>query len=73
MAGFFAANLLIFDRQVGTAESGRIKNGTVYDCFQFCLRNHLRVNIRSHSVISGRALRRGRAPTAEVDARSTSV
>src|SRR6202171_3680915 len=32
-----------------------------------------RANHRSHSVISGRALRHGRAPTADVDARSTSV
>src|SRR6266404_4158948 len=32
-----------------------------------------RANHRSHSVISGRDLRHGRAPTADVDARSTSV
>jgi hypothetical protein len=32
-----------------------------------------RANHRSHSVISGRALRHGRARTADVDARSTSV
>ena len=32
-----------------------------------------RANHRSHSVISGRGFHHGRAPTADVDARSTSV
>src|SRR6267142_4097573 len=44
-----------------------------WTCLPLDVPSFARANHRSHSVISGRAFRHGRAPTADVDARSTSV